>query len=39
MRIAELGGTSQIAKDLVQSPPRQNNHELELFARRPELVC
>jgi len=38
MRIAILGATSQIAKDLVLSFSTQCNHELELFARRPEVV-
>lgn len=38
MRIAILGATSQIAKDLVLSFSRQSNHELALFARRPEIV-
>jgi len=38
MRIAILGATSQIAKDLVLSLSTQSNHELALFARRPEVV-
>lgn len=38
MRIAILGATSQIAKDLVLSIYKQSNHELTLFARRPEVV-
>lgn len=38
MRIAILGATSQIAKDLVLSFSTQSNHELVLFARRPEVV-
>lgn len=38
MRIAILGATSQIAKDLVLSFSRHSNHELTLFARRPEVV-
>lgn len=38
MRIAILGSTSQIAKDLILSFALQNNHELALFARRPEVV-
>lgn len=38
MRIAILGATSQIAKDLVLSFATQSNHELVLFARRPEVV-
>jgi nucleoside-diphosphate-sugar epimerase len=38
MRIAILGATSQIAKDLVQAFVALNNHQLTLFARRPEVV-
>lgn len=38
MRIAILGATSQIAKDLVLSFSTRSNHELALFARRPEVV-
>lgn len=38
MRMAILGATSQIAKDLVLSFSTQSNHELTLFARRPEVV-
>lgn len=38
MRIAILGATSQIAKDLALSFSTQSNHELVLFARRPEVV-
>lgn len=38
MRIAILGATSQIAKDLVLSFCAQSNHELVLYARRPEVV-
>ncbi len=38
MRIAILGATSQIAKDLVLSFSAQTKHELRLFARRPEAV-
>lgn len=38
MRIAILGATSQIAKDLVLSFSTQSNHELTLFARRPVVV-
>lgn len=38
MRMAILGATSQIAKDLVVSFSRLDNHEMTLFARRPELV-
>jgi nucleoside-diphosphate-sugar epimerase len=38
MRIAFLGATSQIAKDLVLSFTERNCHELLLYARRPEVV-
>lgn len=38
MRIAILGATSQIAKDLVLSFCAQSHHELVLYARRPEVV-
>jgi nucleoside-diphosphate-sugar epimerase len=38
MRIALLGATSQIAKDLVLSISAQSNHELVLYARRPVVV-
>jgi len=38
MRIAILGATSQIAKDLVLSFAAQDVHELTLFARRPDVV-
>ena len=38
MRIAILGATSQIAKDLVQSFAANSMHDLVLFARRPEAV-
>ena len=38
MRIAILGATSQIAKDLVQSFTEKSNQELVLFARRPAVV-
>jgi nucleoside-diphosphate-sugar epimerase len=38
VRIAILGATSQIAKDLVCSFAAQSTHELVLFARRPEAV-
>ena len=38
MRIAILGASSQIAKDLVLSFVAQRSHELVLFARRPEVV-
>ena len=39
MKIAILGATSQIAKDLVRSFAAQNSHELVLYARRPDVVC
>ncbi len=39
MRIAILGATSQIAKDLVLSFSVQSSHELVLYARRPEVVA
>lgn len=38
MRIAILGATSQIAKDLVLSFAANSQHELVLYARRPEVV-
>lgn len=38
MRIAILGATSQIARDLVLSFAAQSSHELVLYARRPEIV-
>jgi nucleoside-diphosphate-sugar epimerase len=38
MRIAILGATSQIAKDLIVSFSKHSKHELILFARRPEVV-
>ena len=38
MRIAILGATSQIASDLVLSFSAQGDHELTLYARRPEIV-
>jgi nucleoside-diphosphate-sugar epimerase len=38
MRIAILGATSQIAKDLVRSFAAQKNYELVLYARRPNVV-
>ena len=38
MRLAIFGATSQIARDLVQSFAAQNNHELVLYARRPDVV-
>ena len=39
MRLAILGATSQIAKDLVQSFAAQSSHELLLYARRPDVVA
>lgn len=39
MRIAILGATSQIAKDLVQSFASRSSHELVLYARRPDVVA
>jgi nucleoside-diphosphate-sugar epimerase len=38
MRIAILGATSQIAKDLVRSFTAQKSYELVLYARRPNAV-
>lgn len=38
MRIAILGATSQIARDLVQSMAAQGTHTLVLYARRPQAV-
>lgn len=38
MRIAVLGATSNIAKDLIMSFASQTQHELVLFARRPQVV-
>ena len=38
MRLAILGATSQIAKDLVLAFAKQDHHELVLFARRPDIV-
>jgi nucleoside-diphosphate-sugar epimerase len=38
MRIAILGATSQIAKDLIHSFCAQSSHELVLYARRPQAV-
>ena len=38
MRIAILGASSQIAKDLVLSFSSVGGHELALFARRPDVV-
>jgi nucleoside-diphosphate-sugar epimerase len=39
MRIAILGASSQIAKDLVQSFAVNRRHDLVLYARRPEAVA
>jgi len=39
MRIAILGATSQIAKDLIQSFAANSHHELVLYARRPQAVA
>lgn len=38
MRIAILGATSQIAKDIILSFSSQSRDELALFARRPEVA-
>ena len=38
MRIAILGATSQIAKDLILSFAAHSQHDLVLYARRPEVV-
>ena len=38
MRIAILGATSQIAKDLILSFAAKNQHEMVLYARRPDAV-
>jgi nucleoside-diphosphate-sugar epimerase len=38
MRIAILGATSQIARDLVESFAAHNTHTLVLYARRPQAV-
>jgi nucleoside-diphosphate-sugar epimerase len=38
MRIAILGATSQIAKDLIESFAAQDQHDLVLYARRPKAV-
>ena len=38
MRIAILGATSQIAKDLALSFSASSEHDLVLYARRPEVV-
>jgi nucleoside-diphosphate-sugar epimerase len=39
MHIAILGATSQIARDFALSCARQGQHELHLFARRPQAVA
>ncbi len=39
MRIAILGATSQIAKDMILSFAEHSQHELVLYARRPEAVA
>jgi nucleoside-diphosphate-sugar epimerase len=38
MRLAILGATSQIARDLIQSFAKYSTHRLVLYARRPEIV-
>lgn len=38
MKIAILGATSQIARDLILSFSRKTKYELSLFARRPDAV-
>lgn len=38
MRIAILGATSQIARDLIQSFAKNSSHDLVLYARRPQAV-
>jgi len=38
MRLAILGATSQIARDLVQSWAANSSHALVLYARRPQAV-
>jgi nucleoside-diphosphate-sugar epimerase len=38
MRIAIMGATSQIAKDLIQSFAHNREHNLVLYARRPQAV-
>jgi len=38
MRIAILGATSEIAKDVINLLGKQPQYELSLFSRRPELV-
>ena len=39
MRVAILGATSQIAKDLILSFASHDQHELVLYARRPEVLA
>src|SRR5262245_58213755 len=39
MRIAMLGATSQLARDLILTFGRDGGAELQLFARRPEAVA
>lgn len=39
MKIAILGATSQIAKDLLRSFAGKNSDELVLYARRPDALC
>ena len=39
MRIAILGATSQIARDLIQSFSARSEHEWVLYTRRPEAVA
>lgn len=38
MKIAILGATSQIAKDLTKSMIKAGSHKLYLYARRPQLI-
>ena len=38
MQIAILGATSEIAKDLIYSFSQHSNHQLTLYARRPQAV-
>ena len=38
MRLAVLGASSQIAKDMVLSFYKESGHDLRLFARRPDVV-
>ena len=39
MRIAILGATSQIARDLIESFAEHDTQTLVLYARRPQAVC